>query len=95
MSRQLKWLTCPTRWPLWPFLPVVRRGGNGLDLGVLFDAGRALDVTGYSATVFRVNLFLIPRHLEALLALPKETFDTAEEVLAAGWRVDGDPEDGP
>jgi hypothetical protein len=30
-----------------------------------------------------------------LLALPKETFDTAEEVLAAGWRVDGDPEDGP
>ena len=95
MSRQLAWLTSPARWPLWPFLPVVRRRGDGLDLGVLFDAGRALGRTGYSATVFRVNLFLVPRHLDALLALPKETFDTAEEVLAAGWRVDGDPEDGP
>ena len=36
------------------------------------------------------NPFLIPRHFEALLALPKEAFDTAEEVIAAGWRVDGD-----
>ena len=52
-----------------------------------------LGLTGYSATVFKVNLFLVPRHLEALLALPREAFDTAEEVLAAGWRVDGDPED--
>jgi len=87
-------LTSPRRWPLWPFLPLVRPADDGLDLGLLFDAGRALGLTEYSATVFKTNLFLAPRHLDALLALPREAFDTAEEVLAAGWRVDGDPEDG-
>ena len=93
MNRHLAWMTSPTRWPLWPFLPVIRTNGDTLDLGVLFDARHALGLIGLSATVFQTNLFLIPRQLETLLALPKETFDTAEEVLAAGWRVDGDAEE--
>lgn len=34
------------------------------------------------------NLFLLPRTEAELLALPKEIFDTAEEIGAAGWVVD-------
>ena len=45
-------------------------------------------MTGYSATVFITNLFMLPPDLSAFLALPHETFDTAEELARAGWRVD-------
>jgi hypothetical protein len=31
---------------------------------------------------------LLPRTEEQFLALPRETFDTPEEIAAAGWRVD-------
>jgi hypothetical protein len=30
----------------------------------------------------------MPPTERAFLALPKETFDSAEEIYAAGWRVD-------
>jgi hypothetical protein len=43
---------------------------------------------GFSSTVFRTNLLLIPSQTEALLALPKEVFDTLEELWDADWRVD-------
>lgn len=85
-GRTLLFLTTPALWPAWPFLPVVRRRG-GEELGVVFDA-RAAGLTGYSATVVLTNLFLLPDDLAAFLALPKEVFDTAEELIAAGWRVD-------
>ena len=85
--RDLLFLTCPVLWPTWPFLPLVRRCRGRQELGVLFDA-RALSLTGYSATVFLTNLFTLPRTLDQLLALPKEVFDTAEEVARAGWGVD-------
>lgn len=75
-------------WPVWPFLPVIRRT-NGLDeLGVLFDALHACGQTGFSATVFLTNLFTLPPTRDQFLALPREVFDTVDEVLAAGWRVD-------
>jgi hypothetical protein len=38
--------------------------------------------------VFLCNLFLLPRTLEEFIALPKEVYDTPEEVYDAGWRVD-------
>ena len=44
--------------------------------------------TGYSATVFLVNLFCVPGDEGELLALPKEVHDTPEEVYESGWRVD-------
>ena len=43
---------------------------------------------GFSATVFICNLFLLPPTLEEVLRLPREAFDTPEEVLEAGWTVD-------
>jgi len=45
-------------------------------------------VPGFSATVVLSNLFLLPRTLDEFLALPRETFDTPEEVFDAGWCVD-------
>lgn len=87
LARQLLVVTTPPLWAAWPFLPLVRRAGGRRDLGVLFDA-RAAGLTGYSATVFLTNLFLLPPALDRFLALPKEVFDSAEELLAAGWRVD-------
>jgi hypothetical protein len=88
-QRNLLFLRHPRLWPLWPFLPLVRRRpGADEEHGVLYDALHARGQTGYSATVFVTNLFCLPPSVEQFLALPHETYDTAEEVYAAGWRVD-------
>ena len=81
-------LATPAAWPVWPFLPVVRRTNGEEELGVLFDAFGLCRVPGFSASVFLTNLFTLPPSLPELLALPKEVFDTADELVAAGWRVD-------
>ena len=86
-DRTVLFLSSPTLWPAWPFLPVVRRSRGTEELGVVFDA-RSARLTGYSATVFACNLFALPATFEAFLALPHETFDSAEELAAAGWCVD-------
>lgn len=86
--RHLRVITTPPVWAAWPFLPLVRHTDNVVELGILFDARGAAGLTGYSATVFRANLFALPATLAALLALPRDAFDTAEELLAAGWRLD-------
>ena len=52
-----------------------------------FDA-RAADLTGFSSAVVLTNLFLLPPTLDEFLALPREVFDSAEEVADAQWRVD-------
>ena len=88
-DRTLYYLAHRERWPLWPFLPVVRRRpGRDEELGVLFDALNACGLAGFSTTIFLTNMFLMPRELERFLALPHETFDSSEEVVAGGWTVD-------
>jgi hypothetical protein len=52
LARHLTVITTPPLWAAWPFLPLVRRTAGGVELGVLFDARGAADLTGYSATVF-------------------------------------------
>ncbi len=86
-ERTVLFLSAPALWPHWPFLPVVRRARGRDELGVVFDA-RAAGLTGYSATVFFTNLFLLPADFDQFLALPREAFDTAEELAGAGWFVD-------
>ena len=81
-------MATPATWPVWPFLPVVRRCRGEEELGVLFDAFGLCRLPGYSASVFLTNLFTLPPSLPELLALPKEVFDTPEELVEAGWRVD-------
>jgi hypothetical protein len=88
-QRNLLFFTTPALWPHWPMLPLVRRReGCAPELGLLYDAARKSGHTGYSATVFLCNLLLLPPTEEEFLALPKEVFDTAEEIAAAGWSVD-------
>jgi hypothetical protein len=86
--RQLRYLREPRLWPQWPFLPVVRDSNSGRECGLLYDFAHVSGRLGYSATVVLCNLFELPRTEEQFLALPKEVFDTPEEVYDAGWRVD-------
>ena len=88
LARHRLVMAAPGAWPVWPFLPVVRRTDGEEELGVLFDAMGSLRLPGHSATVWFTNLFTLPQSLPDLLALPKEVFDTVEEMTAAGWRVD-------
>jgi hypothetical protein len=88
-ARDVMFFRDPRLWKTWPFLPVIRRRPDGkVECGVLYDCWTVSGRAGFSATVFAANLFLLPRTEEALLALPRETFDTPEEIAAAGWRVD-------
>jgi hypothetical protein len=88
--RTMYFLGHPAEWPLWPFLPLVRRkpGVAEEELGVIFDALHCRGLAGLSCTVFLANLVLLPPQFEQFLALPHETFDTPEEVTEAGWAVD-------
>lgn len=86
-ERTVLFLSTPVLWPHWPFLPVVRRAAGAYELGVVFDA-RAAGLTGYSTAVFACNLFMLPPDFDQFLALPKEVFDTADEMASAGWSVD-------
>ena len=68
---------------------MVRRPADGeLECGLLYDILHLSGRTGFSSTVFLTNIFLMPKNEIDLLALPKETFDTPEEMAAAGWCVD-------
>ena len=88
-SRNLQFFTRSVPWNFWPFLPVVRRRpGCDQELGVLFDSLNAGGPPGFSNTIFLVNIFCLPAELEELLKLPKEVFDTADEVADSGWSVD-------
>jgi hypothetical protein len=88
-SRNLLFFTRRAPWSFWPYLPVVRRRpGCEEELGVLFDSINAGGPAGFSTTVFLSNLFLLPSRLDQLLALPREVFDTPEELADAGWCVD-------
>ena len=86
--RTVLFVTTPALWPAWPFLPVVRRTNGVEELGVVFDARSVCGLTGYSTTVFRCNVFDLPPRIAAFLALPREVFDTADELADARWEVD-------
>ena len=88
LTRHVLVVSTPALWPAWPFLPVVRRTVGCEEYGLLFDAMGTSSKTGYSATVWFANLFLLPPTFEEFLALRKEVYDSAEELIDAGWRVD-------
>ncbi len=87
-ARHALYLTTPALWPAWPFLPVVRRIRGREELGVVADLVGLSGLTGFSAAVFLTNLFHLPPTLSAFLAVPREVYDTGDELVANGWRVD-------
>ena len=88
-ARNLLLMGQPSLWPNWPFLPLVRRlPGQEEEYGLLYDALHVSGKTGYSSAVLLCNLFDVPSDETAFLALPRETFDSPEEVYGAAWRVD-------
>ena len=54
----------------------------------MYDALHAGGRAGFSAAVFLCNLFELPPSATEFLAMPRRVYDTAEELLADGWRVD-------
>jgi len=88
-ERNLLFLSTPTLWGFWPFLPLVRRRADQEEeQGILYDALHSSNTPGFSATVFLVNVFLLPATEEELLTQPREVFDNPDEIYAAQWRVD-------
>lgn len=87
-TRHLLFVTTPALWPAWPFLPVIRRSAGTEELGVMADVLGLAGLTGFKATVFKVNLYSLPERLDEFLTLPKEVFDSSEELVASGWSVD-------
>ena len=68
---------------------MIRRNPNDEeDLGILYDFAHTSGRTGFGSTVFLTNIVFVPDTEEELLALPREVFDTFEEVRAAGWCID-------
>ena len=88
LARHALFIRTPALWPAWPFLPLIRRTGATEELGLLFDAWGVAGLTGYSATVFLANLYALPPTVEALLASPRECYDSTDELLEARWRID-------
>ena len=88
-ARNLLFFATPALWPIWPFLPLVRRRpGREDECGLLYDAFHVTGRTGASATVYLVNMFQLPPTEADFRALPREVYDTAEDVWIGGWRVD-------
>lgn len=88
-ERSLFFLATPTLWQLWPFIPVIRRKpGEEEELGVVYDALHAINLPGHACTVFFCNVFLLPDSVAELLAMRREVYDTFEQIVDAGWRVD-------
>jgi hypothetical protein len=74
----------PQKWPSWPYLPLTR----GRQVGVMIDFfhWKNWEITGYGATAFLVPFFMLPDTPAETVELPKEVFDTVEEMIESGWR---------
>jgi hypothetical protein len=84
------YLSTPSLWPLYPYLPVIRRGAVGgcEQLGIVHDAMGVSELHGYSATVFLGNFFTLPKTEAEFLTLPKIVYDTLDELFDDGWVID-------
>lgn len=83
----------PRSWPRWPWLPLKRSvaGQSWPELGLMF----ADDTDGGRVRVFDAHLAEATMARAVALALDREsgltvgeTFDSPEDAVAAGWRVD-------
>lgn len=81
-AKSLRWLSDPGLWTNWPVCPVVRRGGQALDAGIV----RA----GDPKTVYLINMFMLESGLldPQLEKVERMTYDGLAAMIADGWEVD-------
>lgn len=73
-----KFLQNPDLWPQYPILPLTCRNGNDKNLGFVLASNRR--------KVYFGNMYMLgDRPLENYDSF---TFETVEELIAAGWRID-------
>ena len=79
----------PQLWPeLRGYLSVLRLyHPSRSQAGCLVDLFHQFNLPGYTATVWLLDGYFLPRELPKLLLQPHEVFDTPEEISLAGWRV--------
>lgn len=76
----------PLRWPAYPFLPLVRRRGDGNmpDLGLL--------IAPEESVIWDLNLYSLPRSGKLSDLRASSTvlarYETVEAMLEDGWEVD-------
>ena len=89
-AKDLHYFQNPSLWPLYPFLPLIRRpvDQEEIEYGVLYDARGTSGKYGYSTTVFLANVVLLPPTEAEFLALPRHVYDTYAELADDGWTVD-------
>lgn len=80
----------PGMWVHFPFLPM-RKGNltdiDNMELGVIHSVGTALK-TDLKPIVIKSNMLMLPRSLGELKQLDSIDFDSVDEMMEAGWRVD-------
>ena len=88
--RDFLFFQTPSLWPVYPYLPVVRRhrGRAEPELGLLYDAKGKSGTLGYSSTVFLTNLFFVPETEAELFAGPRCVYDSFDDLAKDGWTVD-------
>lgn len=88
--RNLTFMATPEAWPMYPFLPLVRRTGStdGPDLGLLIAGEFRERLPSLATTVVLACVFTLPSSWEGFLSLPRESHGSVEDIYAAGWRVD-------
>lgn len=76
MERDIHFLLHPEEWPSWPMCPVKRRDASQREsqVGVVWADGQAV--------VILTNMFSFDADA------PKLTYESMQELVAAGWRVD-------
>lgn len=84
----LEMIQNPIYWPRRPYLPVKRDASKGIadkEMGVLWVGTLK---TREHVTIHHAYLFLLPKTVEELKALPTTTYPTVAAMLADGWVVD-------
>lgn len=71
----------PDTWPRWPMLPLTRKDGNRVELGLLIDGedGKAI--------VYKVNMFNVILDPDLLLDCPKVIYRSVEDILYDRWEI--------